>query len=88
MPPTLVMSFVLGSLYGLVFFLLIGARDRSVLYFWLVGALGFLFGQIAGEYIHVVDITLGDVRIVEGSLVCWLLLFILYNMGPVKARRR
>ena len=81
MPPALIISFLLGSLYGLLFFLLSGGTRRALWYYWLVGAIGFLAGQFAAEYIHVSSITLGDVHVIEGSLVCWIALFVLYNRG-------
>lgn len=86
MPPTLVISMLMGSLYGLVFFLL--ASGRNALYYWGAGVAGFVIGQVLGEYVHVTDIRVGDVHVVEASLVCWGFLFVLYNLGPTRLRRR
>ena len=89
MPPTLVVTVLLGSLYGLVFFLLAGSGGgRNVFYYWATGAVGCLIGQVIGEYVSVSSARLGDVRLVEASIVCWVFLFALYNLGPVKLRRR
>lgn len=83
MPPALIVSLVLGSLYGLLFYLLSGSSKRHVWYYWLVGAIGFLAGQMIAELIaHVrplTSITLGDVYVIEGSVVCWIGLFVLHN---------
>lgn len=79
MPPALIMSLILGSLYGLLFYALIGKSRRSLWVYWLVGALAFLVGQFVGDYIQVSNITLGDVHVIEGSVACWLALFVLYN---------
>jgi hypothetical protein len=79
MPPALIMSLILGSLYGLLFYALAGKSKRSVWSFWLVGALAFLVGQFVGDYITVSSITLGDVHVIEGSVACWVALFVLYN---------
>lgn len=79
MPPALIVSFLLGSIYGLLFFLLARKSKRGFWLFWLVGALGFVLGQFIAEYVHLSQITLGDVHVIEGSLVCWILLFVLYN---------
>jgi hypothetical protein len=81
MPPALIISVLLGSLYGLIFFLFSGKTRRGFWYYWLVGAIGFLAGQFVAEYVRLSNITLGDVHVIEGSLVCWILLFILYNRG-------
>jgi hypothetical protein len=79
MPPALIVSLLLGSLYGLLFFLLAGGAKRGMWAYWLVGALGFLVGQFIAEYVHLSAITLGDVHVIEGSLACWVALFLLYN---------
>ncbi len=81
MPPSLIVSLLLGSLYGLLFFLLAGGTRRGMWAYWLVGAAGFLLGQFAAEYAPLSSITLGDVHVIEGSLTCWIALFILYNRG-------
>ena len=81
MPPSLIISLLLGSLYGLLFFLLAGGSRRGLWAYWLVGAAGFLAGQFIAEYVQLTMITLGDVHIVEGSLFCWIALFVLYNRG-------
>jgi hypothetical protein len=81
MPPSVIISLILGSLYGLLFFLLAGGTKRGMWAYWLVGAASFLAGQFIAEYVHLSAIALGDVHVVEGSLVCWVALFILYNRG-------
>jgi hypothetical protein len=81
MPPSLILSLVLGSLYGLLFFLLAGGSKRGLWAYWLVGAASFLAGQFLGEYVQVSKITLGDVHVIEASVVCWIALFFLYNKG-------
>lgn len=77
MPPVLLISPVLGSLYGLLFFMIVGGRTRRMINYWLVGAAGFLIGQVLAEYIQVSRFTLGDVHVVEGSLLCWAALILL-----------
>jgi hypothetical protein len=78
MPPVLIISPVLGSLYGLLFFMMVGAKQRRMINFWLVGAAGFLLGQFVAEYVQLSHFTLGDVHVVEGSLLCWAALIVLY----------
>ncbi len=79
MPPELIVSVILGSLYGLIFYLFVGGSRRGMWYYWLVGAVGFLIGQFVAEYARLSDVTLGNVRVVEGSLVCWICLFLVYR---------
>jgi hypothetical protein len=83
MPPALIVCLILGSLYGLVFFLLSGSTKRRVWYYWLVGVAGFLSGQIIAELVAQVrpltNITLGDVYVIEASVVCWIALFLFHN---------
>ena len=87
MPPALIMSLILGSLYGLLFYALIGKSKHSLWVFALVGALAFLVGQFVGDFIQVTSITLGDVHVVEGSVACWLALFVLYNMHNMQNKK-
>jgi len=79
MPPAVLVSLILGSIYGLLFFLLAGGARRGLWVYWLVGAASFLAGQFVAEYIQFSPITLGDVHVIEGSVFCWLALFVLYN---------
>ena len=79
MPPALIISVIFGSLYGLLFFILAGGTKRGMWSYWLVGAVGFLAGQFIAEYVHLTSVTLGDVHVLEGSLTCWVALFLLYN---------
>jgi hypothetical protein len=79
MPPSLIISLVLGSIYGLLFFILVGGSKRGMWVYWLVGAAGFLAGQFVAEYVRLTKITLGDVHVLEGSLLCWIGLFVLHN---------
>ena len=79
MPPALIVAVILGSIYGLIFFVLAGGTKRGMWAYWLVGAVGFLAGQFLAEYVHLSRVTLGDAHVLEGSLVCWIGLFILYN---------
>ncbi len=79
MPPALIISLLLGSIYGILFFLLAGKTKRSIWSFWFLGAIAFVAGQFVAEYVHLSSITLGDVHVIEGSLICWISLFVLYN---------
>jgi hypothetical protein len=87
MPPALVLAIILGSLYGLIFFLFLGGNRRNFLYYWLVGVLGFLAGQFVAEYVQVSSFMVGDVHIVEASLVCCFALLVLYARGERKRPR-
>ena len=74
--PALVLSFVLASLYAMVFYLLLGRKLRDILFFWLASLVGFASGQLVGSRLGIFPWTIGQVHIVEATAVALLLLFL------------
>ncbi len=72
--PTLVFSLVLASVYAAAFHLWQGRRLRDLLFYWLAAVVGFAAGQIAGYLLDIVPWTIGQVHVVEASLVSILFL--------------
>jgi hypothetical protein len=74
--PALLLSLVLASLYATIFYLLQGQRLRDLLFFWLASLIGFASGHVVGTVWDFVPWTIGEVHVIEGTIVALLLLVI------------
>ena len=72
--PALLLSLLLASGYGLAFYLWRGQGLRDILFFWLAAAVGFASGQVVGELWGFVPWTIGQVHVIEATLVALLFL--------------
>jgi hypothetical protein len=75
MPPSIILGFILSTLYGLVFFLVIGHGWLRFLFYWAVGVAGFFLGQWIADLVGLSIFSLGDLNLVEGTAVSWVALF-------------
>ena len=69
------MSLVLATAYAAAFHLVQGRSLRDLLFFWLAAVVGFASGQVAGYLVDLVPWTIGQVHIIEATLVAFLFLF-------------
>jgi hypothetical protein len=74
--PAIFLSLILASVYAVVFHLLKGRTLRDLLFLWLAAVIGFAAGQVAGQMLNFIPWTIGEVRIVEGTLVSVLFLIV------------
>ena len=74
--PALLLSLVLASVYATVFYLWQGRRLRDLLFFWLASVIGFASGHLVGVIWDFVPWTIGQVHVIEGTIVALLLLLI------------
>jgi len=72
--PALVLSFFLASIYAVAFHLWLGRSLRDLLALWLAALIGFAVGQIVGQIWGFVPWTLGQVHILEATLLSLLFL--------------
>ena len=72
--PTLLLSLVLASIYATGFHLWLGHRLRDLFFFWLASVVGFASGQIAGYLLDIIPWTIGQVHVVEATLISGLFL--------------
>jgi hypothetical protein len=73
--PPIVLGFVIGSLCGLIFFLIFGRGWARLFLYWGIGVLGLVVGQWLGDRVGLGLFMIGDVRPIEGVLFSWLSLF-------------
>ena len=74
--PGFVLSVALASAYAAVFYLWRGRRLRDLFFFWLASAVGFAAGQVAGEMLDTIPWTIGQVHVIEATLVAITLLVV------------
>ena len=74
--PALILSLILTTAYAAAFYLWQGRSMRDLLFFWLAAIVGFASGQVAGYLLDFVPWTIGQVHIIEATLVALLFLFI------------
>ena len=74
--PALLLSLVLASLYGALFYLWQGRRLRDMLFYWLAALVGFASGHIVGALWGFVPWTIGQVHVIEATIVAILFLMI------------
>ena len=72
--PAWILSFVLASVYAVLFHLWRGTSLRDLLFFWLAALVGFASGQLAGQVWGFVPWTIGQVHVIEATIVAFLFL--------------
>jgi len=66
--PTLTFAFILATLYGAVFHLILGGDARRLALLLLSSWLGFGFGQLVGITFYIDFYNIGALRIVSATL--------------------
>lgn len=74
--PSVVFSFLLASLYGAVFHFIWGKRWRDLAVYWIAALAGFGIGQLVFDLLGLSVYMVGQVRVVESTIVCWVCLFV------------
>jgi hypothetical protein len=74
--PALILSVVLASIYAAGFHLRSGRNLRDLVFFWLAAVVGFASGQVVGQFLDLIPWTLGQVHIIEATVLAFLFLII------------
>jgi len=74
--PALILSLVLATIYAAAFWLWLGRKPRDLLFFWLAAVVGFASGHLVGEVWGWVPWTIGQVHVIEGTILSLLFLVI------------
>jgi hypothetical protein len=72
MSPAIILGIVLASCYGLAFYVFVGCGWLRLIGYWLVGVAGFFLGHALASLIGLGLFDIGELHIVEGTLVSWL----------------
>ena len=74
--PAFVFGLLLVTAYALAFYIFLAKRSVGILYLWLVSLFAFGGGQLLARYFHPLAWMLGDIYVVEASLICLLALLV------------
>lgn len=66
--PIFIFAFIVATMYGLAFHLLMGGDARRMVLFIVTGWLGFLLGQYIGGYLDLTLLKVGVVHLLPASL--------------------
>lgn len=86
--PGLVFAFVMATLYGALFHLILGGDARRLALFLLAGWLGFAIGHISGLIFGIELFSLGGLRIFPATVGALMSLFAVRALTTGQRRRR
>lgn len=86
--PTLVFAFILATLCGVVFHLVLGGDARRLAVFLVASWGGFMFGQVMGLLLEIDLFRLGGLRVLPAVLGSFLFLFAVRALTTGQRRRR
>jgi hypothetical protein len=78
MPPHILLSLLIGAIYGTFFHLWRGKSLIDLPIYLLTGVIGFVLGQAFGDIIGFNIALIGPIHILEATAVSWLSLFLIY----------
>ena len=72
----LVLGFLLSTVYGAVFHLLVGGPPRKLLLYVLASWFGFALGHFVGDLLGIEALKLGAIHLLAASIGSWLALIL------------
>lgn len=76
MPPHLLLSFLLGGIYGVLFHLWRGKSFQDLALYFLTGVIGFALGQAVANMMGLKFFMIGPLHLAEATLISWSSLFL------------
>ncbi|HVU14235.1 MAG TPA: hypothetical protein VHD90_23310 [Phototrophicaceae bacterium] len=86
--PTLTFAFILATLYGAVFHLILGGDARRLAFFLLSSWIGFGLGQMAGVTLQIDVFDIGALRVVSATLGAFVALIVATLLSARRAQRK
>lgn len=74
--PSVAFSLLLASLYGAIFHFIWGRSWRDLVLYWAAAVVGFAIGHAISGLLGFSVYMIGEVRVVEGTIISWACLFI------------
>lgn len=75
-PPYLLLSLILGAIYGIIFHLWRGKSFKDLAIYLIAGIIGFIIGQAIGNLLGLQLLLIGPLHIIEATLLSWVSLFV------------
>jgi hypothetical protein len=76
-PPPIILAIVIASIYAALFNLWRNGTPGDLLFYLIAAWVGFGLGQAAGWLLHLNWAMIGSLYPVEGTVFCWLMLFLM-----------
>jgi len=86
--PILVFGFIIATLFGAGFHLVLGGDVRRLAKFLLVGWFGFLMGHLAGVFLDVNVMNVGTLKVLPAAFGAFIALFFTQALTVPHANRR
>ena len=88
-PPPIILAIVIASIYAALFNLWRNGTPGDLLFYLIAAWVGFGLGQAAGYLLHLNWAMIGSLYPIEGTVFCWLLLFLMsWIRMPKKSKAR
>ncbi len=82
----LVLGFLLSTVYGAVFHLLIGGPPRKLLLYVLSSWVGFTLGHFVGDLLGIEALKMGAIHLLAASIGSWLALILSWFLSTRNPR--
>ena len=76
MPPYLLLSLILGGIYGTIFHLWRGKSVKDLVIYLITGIIVFIIGQALGNLLGLRIFLIGPLHIIEATVISWISLFV------------
>lgn len=86
--PIITFAFIVATLMGASFHLIVGGGARRLAIFLVFGWLGFLFGHLAGILLGISALMIGELRMLTAVLGALFALFVVYVFTSARVQRR
>ncbi|MFO7320166.1 MAG: hypothetical protein DIU68_000420 [Chloroflexota bacterium] len=86
--PTLTFAFIVATLYGALFHLIVGGDARRLALFLLAGWLGFAVGHMLGVTLQIDILNIGALRVFSATIGALIALIVAAALTARQPRRR
>lgn len=86
--PSLTFGFIIATLFGAVFHLIVGGDARRLAFFLLSGWVGFSLGHILGVAFEINILNIGSLRIFAASVGALIALSVAHFLTTPRVRKR
>jgi hypothetical protein len=86
--PIITFAFIVATLMGAFFHVIVGGGARRLAVFLMSGWLGFLLGHLAGVSLGVSALMIGELRMLTAVLGALFALFVAYVFTSARIQRR
>jgi uncharacterized membrane protein YdjX (TVP38/TMEM64 family) len=76
MPPHFLLAFLLGAIYGTIFYTWQGQDFVELPLYLSAGVIGFGIGQLMGSLFNLNLFSIGLLHVVEATCISWFILFV------------